>query len=120
MGLLSDESLLRARGVANKFFTSTAVVRTETESKDETGSPKMTWTSGATIPIRVIPYDASEVAEADRTAGRQVSRAYVAHNTSLTTKNRLVFEGKEYDIRKVLAPRSGDTMQICIEMVLRD
>lgn len=99
------------RDVAEQTLDSTAVVQSKTYASDGGGGGTTVWAASGTVACHLSPIPAYENDEreiAERIAADADWIVTVPAETSVTTENRIVTEGKTLNVEACHAPRTWE------------
>ena len=77
-------------------------IQTSTATQNSVGEPILTWADVASaVPARVMPTRGGERFTAQQVVGDAVTTFRIRYRTGVTVRNRIVYDGKNWDIRDV-------------------
>lgn len=77
-------------------------IQASTAVQNTVGEPILTWSNvAASVPARVMPTRGGERFTAQQVVGDAVVTFRIRYRTGLTVRNRLVYNGKNWDIRDI-------------------
>jgi len=88
-----------------------------TEARDAYGAVTVTWSTLATVWADVQPAAGREYWSAAQTVGEGALRVRIRHFSGLTSKDRLVWDDRNWDIRSVadVGARTRELELVCTE-----
>jgi len=127
MTLASQDFYSRMRGVANRLMDrfendQSCDIQSQVRTDEGGGTSSRSWTNANTnISLAILPSSGSERQQAQRLQTQTSHTIYirVADVASIDTKQRIVFDGRTFNINAALNVGEGDAMWklLCMEGV---
>lgn len=115
-----DRLLCPAAGLMNTFKNPAQMAyQTQTRAADGGGGFTTTWATGGTINCVILPASASETSRYDRLETEVTHKIYVLHadGSAITTKDRILFDGRYFNIVEILNLGEAD---IWVKMMAKE
>jgi SPP1 family predicted phage head-tail adaptor len=93
------------------------IERSTTGARDAAGSPTITWATLYRIWAKVVPMSGTESLRLERQVATQISRFFIRYVADLKVTDRILYEGKYWDIINWRELGRRESIEITAELV---